>query len=296
MDKLKAIQTFVQIAEEGSLTRAARALGGSLPAVVRALATLEAHLGVRLFHRTTRRVTLTEEGKRYLESCRQVLAAVEEADGALQAEAHEPAGQLTITAPVLFGHMHVAPAVTRFLQRYDKMRCTVLLHDRVVNLLEEGIDVGIRISPLEDSSLVALPLSRIRRVIAASPAYLRRHGVPQHPRDLLAANCVRNINSAAPNWSFVDKGRSFNVAVRGNLDFNHVAPALEACAAGLGFGRFFSYQVAPFLREGRLALVLEDYEPAPRPVSLIYPTARQLPMRTRVFIDWMRAELGGFEP
>jgi DNA-binding transcriptional LysR family regulator len=296
MDKLKAIQTFVQIAEEGSLTRAARALGGSLPAVVRALATLEAHLGVRLFHRTTRRVTLTEEGKRYLESCRQVLAAVEEADGALQAEAHEPAGQLTITAPVLFGHMHVAPAVTRFLQRYEKMRCTVLLHDRVVNLLEEGIDVGIRISPLEDSSLVALPLSRIRRVIAASPAYLRRHGVPQHPRDLLAANCVRNINSAAPNWSFVDKGRSFNVAVRGNLDFNHVAPALEACAAGLGFGRFFSYQVAPFLREGRLALVLEDYEPAPRPVSLIYPTARQLPMRTRVFIDWMRAELGGFEP
>lgn len=296
MDKLKAIQTFVQIAEEGSLTRAARALGGSLPAVVRALATLEAHLGVRLFHRTTRRVTLTEEGKRYLESCRQVLAAVEEADGALQAEAHEPAGQLTITAPVLFGHMHVAPAVTRFLQRYEKMRCTVLLHDRVVNLLEEGIDVGIRISPLEDSSLVALPLSRIRRVIAASPAYLRRHGVPQHPRDLLAANCVRNINSAAPNWSFVDKGRSFNVAVRGNLDFNHVAPALEACAAGLGFGRFFSYQVAPFLREGRLALVLQDYEPAPRPVSLIYPTARQLPMRTRVFIDWMRAELGGFEP
>lgn len=296
MDKLKAIQTFVQIAEEGSLTRAARVLGGSLPAVVRALASLEAHLGVRLFHRTTRRVTLTEEGKRYLESCRHVLAAVDEADGTLVAEAREPAGQITITAPVLFGHMHVAPAVTRFLQRYEKMRCTVLLYDRVVNLLEEGIDVGIRISPLEDSSLVALPLSRIRRVVAASPAYLRRRGVPRHPRDLLAANCVRNIASASPGWSFADKGRSFTVPVRGNLDFNHVAPALEACAAGLGFGRFFSYQTAPYLRDGRLALVLEDFEPTARPVSLVYPTARQVPARTRVFIDWMRTELGGFAP
>jgi DNA-binding transcriptional LysR family regulator len=294
MDKLKAIQNFVQIAEHGSLTKAAHAQQYSLPAVVRALAALETHLGARLFQRTTRRIALTEEGKRYLESCRHVLAAVNEADATLTAGTHEPAGHLTVTAPVLFGHMHVAPAVTRFLQRYDKMRCSVLLYDRVVNLLEEGIDVGIRISPLEDSSLVALPLGSIRRVVAASPDYLRRFGVPQHPNDLRQANCVRNSASSAPNWSFHEKGRAFNVPVKGNLNFNHIAPVLEACAAGMGFGRFFSYQVAPFVREDRLVVVLEDFEPPPRPVSIVYPHARLLPTRTRVFIDWMREELKGF--
>lgn len=294
MDKLKAIQTFVQIAEHGSLTKAASAQQSSLPAVVRTLAALEAHLGARLFQRTTRRIALTEEGRCYLESCRHVLSAVEEADGALSSGVREPAGLLTVTAPVLFGHMHVAPAVTRFLQRYDKMRCSVLLHDRVVNLLEEGIDVGIRISPLEDSSLVALPLGSIRRVVAASPDYLRRFGVPKHPNDLRLANCVRNNAGSGPNWGFHDKGRAFNVPVKGNLDFNHVAPSLEACAAGMGFSRFFSYQVAPYVRQERLVLVLEEYEPPPRPVSIVYPHARLLPARTRVFIDWMREELQGF--
>jgi DNA-binding transcriptional LysR family regulator len=293
MDKLKAIQTFVQIAEHGSLTKAARAQQYSLPAVVRGLAALEAHLGARLFQRTTRRIALTEEGKRYLEGCRHVLAAVDEADGALTSGVQEPAGQLTVTAPVLFGHMHVAPAVTRFLQRYDKMRCSVLLHDRVVNLLEEGIDVGIRISPLEDSSLVALPLGHIRRVVVASPDYLRRFGVPQHPNELRQANCVRN-NAGSPHWSFRERSRMFSVPVKGNLDFNHVAPALEACAAGMGFGSFFSYQVAPYVRQKRLAVVLEAFESPPRPVSIVYPHARLLPTRTRVFIDWMRQELQGF--
>lgn len=294
MDKLKAIQTFVHIAEHGSLTKAARAQQNSPPAVVRALAALEAHLGARLFQRTTRRIALTEEGKRYLESCRNVLAAVEEADAGLTAGTHEPAGQLTVTAPVLFGHMHVAPAVTRFLQRYEKMRCSMLLHDRVVNLLEEGIDVAIRISPLDDSSLVALPLGRIRSVVAASPDYLRRFGLPRHPNDLREANCLRN-NASSPNWSFRERSRTFHVPVKGNLDFNHVAPTLEACAAGMGFGRFLSYQVAPFVRQNRLSVVLEAFEPTPRPVSIVYPHARLVPARTRVFIDWMREELTGFD-
>ena len=294
MDKLKAIQTFVQIAEHGSLTKAARAQQTSLPAVVRKLASLEAHLGARLFQRTTRRIALTEEGKRYLESCRHVLAAVTEADGALTSGVQEPAGQITVTAPVLFGHMHVAPAVTRFLQRYDKMRCSVLLHDRVVNLLEEGIDVGIRISPLEDSSLVALPLGSIRRVVVASPDYLRRIGVPKHPNELREANCVLNIASVGSHWGFHEKNRAFSVQVKGNLDFNHVAPALEACAVGMGFGRFFSYQVAPFVQQNRLTTVLEAFEPPPRPVSIVYPNARMLPTRTRLFIDWMRQEFQDF--
>ena len=293
MDRLKAMQTFVQIAEQGSLTKAADALDSSLPAVVRSLAALEAHLGVRLFHRTTRRISLTEEGRRYLDSAREVLAAADAADRALTLDAAEPAGRLTVTAPVLFGHMYVAPAIVRFLKRYDKMRCSVLLHDRTVNLLEEGIDVGIRISPLEDSSLVAQQLGSIRRVVVASPAYLRQHGIPRHPRELLRANCVRIHPSAPVHFREAGRGRSFAVAAKGNLEFNHIAPAVEACAAGMGFGTFFSYQVLPHVAQGRLKLVLEDFEPPPRPVSVIYPNARLLPARTRAFIDWMKTEFSG---
>lgn len=293
MDRLKAMQTFVQIADQGSLTRAADALDSSLPAVVRSLASLEAHLGVRLFHRTTRRISLTEEGRQYLESAREVLAAADAADRALGADAAEPAGQLTVTAPVLFGHMYVAPAIVRFLQRYDKMRCSVLLHDRTVNLLEEGIDVGIRISALEDSSLVAQQLGSIRRVVVASPAYLARHGTPLHPRELLDANCVRIHPGISAQWIFREGGRPLPIAVKGNLEFNHIAPAVEACAAGMGFGMFFSYQVLPLVAQGRLTMVLDAFESPPRPVSLIYPHARLLPTRTRAFIDWMKTEFTG---
>jgi DNA-binding transcriptional LysR family regulator len=157
MDKLRAMQAFIHIAKEGSLTAAAQVMSSSLPAMVRTLAALEADLGVRLFNRTTRRISLTEEGRRHLQSCKLLLSNLEDAEAALTKEAGEPAGHLTITAPMLFGQMHVAPAVTRFVQHYTQMRCSVMLVDRVVNLLEEGIDVGIRIGPLEDSTLVAQP-------------------------------------------------------------------------------------------------------------------------------------------
>ncbi|MBI2772836.1 MAG: LysR family transcriptional regulator [Burkholderiales bacterium] len=294
MDKFRAMQTFARIADEGSLTAAARSLGSSLPAVVHSLAAYEGELGVRLFNRTTRRISLTEEGRQHLESCRQVLAAVEDSEGALSAGAGEPAGHLTITAPVLFGQMHVAPAVTRFVQQHPKMRCSVILLDRVVNLLEEGMDLGIRIGKLEDSSLVAQPLGRIRRVVAANPAYLRRHGVPKHPRELLQANCIRMI-AGPPTWGgFQENGRGFRLPVTGNLEFNHVLPAVQACAEGAGFGMFFSYQVAPFLADRRLKIVLERFEQPPRPISVVYPHARLLPARTRVFIDWIRNEITGF--
>lgn len=293
MDRLKAMQTFVQIAEQGSLTKAADALDTSLPAVVRSLAALEAHLGVRLFHRTTRRISLTEEGRSYLQSAREVLAAADAADRALTLDATEPAGLLTVTAPVLFGHMYVSPAIVRFLQRHDKMRCSVLLHDRPVNLLEEGVDVGIRISALEDSSLVAQQLGSIRRVVVASPDFLRRHGTPTHPRDLQRANCVRIHPTTIGPWMFRENGRALPIPTHGNLEFNHIAPAVEACAAGMGFGNFFSYQVLPMVAQGRLQIVLAEFEPPPRPVSVIYPHARLLPARTRAFIDWMKTEFAG---
>jgi DNA-binding transcriptional LysR family regulator len=294
MDRFKAMQTFVRIADEGSLTAAARAMGSSLPAVVRSLAAYEALLGVRLLNRTTRRISLTEEGRQHLENSRQVMALLEESEASLTAGATEPAGHLTITAPVLFGQMHVAPSVTRFVQRHGKMRCSVVLLDRVVNLLEEGIDVGIRIGALEDSSLIAQPLGEIRRVVVANPAYLRKHGVPRHPRELLARNCIRMI-AGRPGWGdFQDNGRAFRLNVTGNLEFNHVLPAVQACAEGAGYGMFFSYQVAPFLALGQLKVVLQKFERPPRPISIVYPHARLLPARTRFFIDWIRNDITAF--
>jgi DNA-binding transcriptional LysR family regulator len=294
MDKLRAMQAFIHIADEGSLTAAAQVMESSLPAMVRILAAYEAQLGVRLFNRTTRRISLTEEGRRHLESCRQLLAALDDAEAALSADAAEPAGHLTIAAPMLFGQMHVAPAVTRFVQQHEKMRCSMVLADRVVNLLEEGIDVGIRIGTLDDSSLVAQPVGEIRRVVVASPGWLRRHGTPRHPKDLLNANCVR-VTDHVPTWGpFNDRGRPLRLAVSGNLAFNQIAPAVQACAAGAGMGMFFSYQVAPFLKTRQLRIVLENFEPPTRPIHVVYPHARLLPMRTRVFIDWIKQELREF--
>ena len=291
MDKLRAMQVFIEIADQGSLTAAAHALQSSLPATVRMLAAFEAQLGVRLFNRTTRRISLTEEGRRHLESCRQVLAALGDAEAALSADAGEPAGHLTVTAPMLFGQMHVAPAVTRFVQQHSQMRCSVMLLDRVVNLLEEGIDVGIRIGHLEDSTLVAQPVGHIRRIVVASPGFLTLHGTPAHPRDLLKFNCVR-VTNHAPAWGpFNDGGRQLRVPVSGNLEFNQNAPAIEACMAGVGVGVFMSYQVMPFIRSGQLTAVLETFEPAVRPINLVYPHARLLPKRTRVFVDWIKTEL-----
>ncbi len=295
MDKLRAMQAFIHIAEQGSLTSAARVMESSLPAMVRTLAAFEAQLGVRLFNRTTRRISLTEEGRRHLESCRQVLTALDDAEAELTAEAAEPAGHLTITAPMMFGQMHVAPAVARFVQRYDKMRCSVVLVDRVVNLLEEGIDVGIRIGSLKDSSLVARPVGHIQRVVVASPAFLKRHGIPKHPKNLLKANCVR-VTDHTPTWGpFNDQGRQLRLTVSGNLEFNQNGPAIAACVADAGFGMFLSYQVAPYLQNKQLRVVLAGFQPAPRPVHVVYPHARLLPMRTRVFIEWMKQELKEFQ-
>ena len=294
MDRLKAMQTFVQIAEQGSLTRAAQAQGTSLPAVVRALAALESHLQVRLFQRTTRRIALTEAGQRYLVSARELLAAADAADRALREQSQEIAGPLTLTAPVLFGHMYVSPALVRFMQQHPKVQCTVLLHDRPVNLLEEGIDLGIRIGALNDSSLVAQQLGTIRRVVVASPGFLReRGGPPLHPRELSHDAVVRGRIDLPSHWSFRDAGRTLQVPVHSRLGFNHLAPAIEACAAGMGFGLFFSYQVQQHLADGRLQMVLEDFELPPLPANVIYPNARLLPARTRALVDWMKREFEG---
>ncbi|VVD84557.1 HTH-type transcriptional regulator DmlR [Pandoraea morbifera] len=291
MDKLRAMQTFVAIVDQGSLSAAARALDASLPAVVRTLAALEASLDVRLLNRTTRRLALTEEGRSYLETCRQILSELHEAEARLAARHEAPSGTLVVTAPVLFGQLHVAPALQRFLRAYPAVKCRLLLNDRVVNLWEAGIDVGIRISPLDDSTLVAQGIGAIRRVVVASPACIAEQGEVTHPRDLASKNCIRSHGGGYGQWRFWENGREYAVAVDGNLEVNHGLTAVEACLNGVGYGCFLSYQVAAPLADGRLVRVLQAFEGPARPVNIVYPHARLLPSRTRAFVEWMKREL-----
>ena len=291
MDKLKALQTFVAIVERGSLTAAAEALDSSLPAMVRTLAALESQLGVRLLNRTTRRLSLTEDGRQYLERARRILADLDDADRSLGAWQTEPSGALRVTAPVLFGQYHVAPAVTRFIQRHPKMHIELVLLDRVVNLVEEGLDVGVRIGQLQDSTVIARGVGRIRHVVVASPALLRRLGTPKHPRELAKLPCLRFSATEGGPWAFREAGRAFTVGVQGPLDCNLAAPLLEACAAGLGFVRCLSYQAGSLLAAKQVRIVLGDYEVEPWPLSLTYPSARLLPFRTKRFIESMVDEL-----
>lgn len=287
MDKLRAMTTFVRIVEAGSLTAAAERLQTSLTSVVRSLSALERMLGARLLNRTTRRIALTDEGRDYFERCRHLLAEIDEAEAVLSARQVKPAGRLAVTAPVMFGRLHVGPVVTDFLAAYPEVRAELLLVDRVVDLLEEGIDVAIRIGPLPDSSLVAMPLGSMRRVVCASPDYLARHGRPQSLADLAGHRCIRFTGlSAGSDWELASEGKTRRVSVADIFTTNQVDTALDACAKGLGLGRFLAYQVSELLAAGRLVCVLQELEPEPLPVSLAYPHARLLSPRIRAFIDW----------
>jgi DNA-binding transcriptional LysR family regulator len=292
MDKLTAMQTFVAIVDQGSLTAAADALGKAGPTIVRSLATLEENLGVRLLRRTTRRMSLTEEGRLYLERCRQILADIDETERTLTSQQIVPKGQLRVTAPVLFGQLRLAPAILGFLRSYDEVHVELLLLDRVVNMVEEGIDVGIRIAPLEDSSMIATRIGEVRRVVCASPRFLRRQGVPTHPRELADAPCLHFQGlSTSPSWNFVEAGKPMSVPIDGPFSCNQGAPTLDACAEGLGFGRFLSYQVESLVAQKKLRIVLSEFEPPPIPIHIVFAHARLMTPRVRVFVDWMKANL-----
>lgn len=291
MDKLRAMQTFVAIVDLGSLSKAAIALESSLPATVRTLAALETELGVRLLNRTTRRQVLTEEGRIYLAFCRDILGAVDQAEQRLKAQQEEPSGLLTITAPVLFGQQYVAPLINRFLERFPKVICRLILLDRVVNLLEEGIDVGVRIGKLDDSCLVAQQANVVRRVVVASTAYLKRHGMPEQPSDLASTNCISLFGNGRSTWLFQNRGREQRIEVCGNFECNHAIAAIEACVAGLGVGQFLRYQIADHLAGGQLQEILQSYEVAPIPINIVYPHANLLPSRVSIFVEWLKNEL-----
>ncbi len=297
MDRLEAMRAFIDIVDQGSLTAAARALRKSPPTMVRVLAELEQELGVVLLRRTTRRMALTGEGTLYLEHCRRVLAEIREVEEVLSSGQAEVSGQLRVTAPVLFGRMHVTPVVTELLRRHSQLQVELLLVDRVVNMIEEGLDAAIRIGHLADTSMIAARVGQVGIVTVASPALLEHWGRPSHPKELMDAPCLRFYGLASGNtWHFRDASGPLSVSVSGPLSVNQASAAVEACVAGLGFGRFLSYQVEPQVRAGLLEPVLEEFSPQPHPVSVLYPATRTLTKRLRTFVDFIKAELASRQP
>src|SRR5712692_4985233 len=286
MDKLQAMKTFVRIVETGSLTAAANALETSLPTVVRTLAALECQLGVSLLTRTTRRIHLTDEGAEYLERSRLILSAMQEVEDSLLSRRAQLQGKLTITASVLFGRRYLAPIVSEFLQHHADVTADLLLLDRIVNLVEEGVDVGIRIAHLKDSSLVAKPVGEVRRVVCASEQYLRRHGIPKVPNDVRKHRCVRHVGLAPRSeWQFRVGRRNVTIPITSVITCNEVDSALDACMSGVGLGMFLSYMVAPYRNSGQVKYVLEQFETEPVPIQVVFPYSKLLSSKVRAFVD-----------
>lgn len=282
---------YTTIAEAGSLSAAARRLNTPLATVSRKLAELEGHLGTRLITRSTRKLVLTDAGRDYLAACRQILEQVEEAEQAAAGAYAQVRGQLVIAAPIVFGRLHVVPVVAEFLERHAEVDVQLRLGDRNVHLIEEHIDLALRIGTLRDSSLVATQLGTIQRVVCASPAYLARFGTPATLDELAAHRCISFDGlDAAGVWNFADPAGGAapprQIALRPRLTVSTADAALAAAGFGLGLTRVLSYQAAEALRTGQLVRVLTEAEPPAVPVSLIYPGQGRLPMKTRAFIDF----------
>jgi DNA-binding transcriptional LysR family regulator len=287
MDRLEAMSVFTAVAEAQGFSAASRRLGVPLATVSRKVSELEESLGVQLLARSTRRVSLTDTGRQYFEACRRILDDVAEAERAASGEYRSPRGELIITTPIVFGRLHIVPLVTAFLDAYRDVDVQMMLVDRVVDLLDEHIDLALRIGELPDSSMIAVRIGSIGRIVCASPAYLAAHGPPMHPRELAGHDAVTFAGLSSPKeWSFRVGGETRRFPVRSRLTVNTAEAALEAAMAGAGLTRVMSYQAAPALRDGSLVLVLRDYEPEPNPISLVYPSGRLVPLKLRAFLDF----------
>ncbi|MFK3740693.1 LysR family transcriptional regulator [Massilia sp. TN1-12] len=294
MDRLYLMSVFVAVAEAESLSGAARRLAMSPPAVTRAISTLEQRLGVRLLTRTTRHVRATEAGLRYLDDARRIIAEADEADEAARGINAAPRGRLMLTAPALFGRMFVMPIVVDYLGRHPDVTVSTLFLDRVVHLVEEGLDVGVRIGELPDSSLQAIRVGRVRSVLCAAPDYLERHGVPQAPDDLARHVLVAASGiSPQPEWRFARGGETFGLKIAPRLVVNTNDSAIEAACAGFGIARLLSYQVVPLLETGRLRRVLEPFETPALPIHVIHREGRQSAAKVRSFVDLAVERLRG---
>lgn len=288
MDRLHTLEIFVAVAGEGGFSAAARRLGVSPAAVTRGIAALEDRLAQRLFHRSTRAVALTDAGAAFLEDARRILADIAGAERAVRGAAAEPRGQLYLTAPTMFGRLHVVPVVSELLERHAHLAVRMMLIDRNVRLVEEGIDVAVRIGPLADSALKAVKIGEVRQLLVASPAYVERHGAPDTIQDLTHHRLIATTGPRVTNeWQF--SSRRWRVDPRPRLIVNTIDAAIAAAEAGLGIANVLSYQAAAALDERRLVALLSHDNPPPLPVHLIFDPARAALASVRLFIEAMKA-------
>lgn len=290
IDRLDTMRVFVTALKEGSLSRAGQRLGRSPAAITRAIAALESHVGTVLLHRTPRRLQLTEAGERYIAVCRHVLAQLDEADLSATGEGMAPHGVLTVTAPVMFGTRILRPIVGEFLSKYPAVQVRYLLLNRMTNLVDEGIDVALRIAPLQDSALIALRIGEVRRVLCASPAYLARRQAPETISDLAGHDCIAIEPASAEDiWSFPPfPGRKMarTVRVRPRLMVNADEAAVSAAVDGEGIVRILSYKIQQEVLDGRLVILLPDDQPPPVPVQLVASEHRMALAKVRAFMDF----------
>ncbi len=298
MDQLHLMTVYIAVAEEQGFAAAARRLTMSPPAVTRAIAALEDKLAIKLLTRTTRHVRVTEAGARYLDDCRKIVSAVEQANEAAIGINAEPKGHLSITAPVLFGQKFVMPGIVDYLKRYPDTQVDAIFLDRVVNLLEEGFDLGIRIGQLPDSNMMAKTVGQVRLMLVASPEYLTKTGIPQTPNDLTSHTLIAtSTGSMAHDWQFSPslyiphKKDKFSLRIKPRLTVTSNQGAINAAKQGLGIARVISYQIADELASGELKILLEQYELPTMPVHIIHREGRMASSKVRCFIDLMAERL-----
>ncbi|UZE23801.1 LysR family transcriptional regulator [Pseudomonas sp. B21-056] len=287
MDRFQEMQVFMAVAQESGFSAAARRLGLSAASVTRAVAALEQRIGTPLLVRTTRNVYLSEAGQRFLEDCRRILGDLQEAEDSAAGSHAQPRGQLTITAPVLFGQLFVTPLLVEYLRQYPEVSINALLLDRNVSMVEEGMDVAVRIGELPDSNQHAVRVGEVRRVVCGSPAFFAQHGRPRHPQELerlpvVASSAIGQVRS----WTFVDAGQSLAVRPVPRLVVTANQAAITAASQGLGMTRVLSYQVAGEVASGELEIVLADFELPPLPIHVVYQGGRNAPARVRSFVDF----------
>ena len=301
MDRFNELKVFVSVAENGGFAKAAARLRSSPPAVTRTVAALEQRVGVQLFNRTTRMVSMTEAGRRFLEHARRILTDLDVAESELAGESTMPSGHLTITSPVTMGRMMLPSIVTDFLHAHPHVTAKVLLFDRITNLIEEGIDVGLRVGQLPDSSLIARQVGEVRRILVASPAYLSKHGTPKDPTDLKRHSMIA-FTGLLPSreWVFGEAKTARRIALKPRFEINDAAAAIAAAEGGGGITIALSYMVARQIGERRLQQVLGSFAPSAVPVQLVYPESRLVAPKVRAFVDYaapkLRSALRGLNP
>ena len=291
-DRFESMSILVAVADAGSFSAAALQLKIPLATVSRKIGMLEAQLNTRLLHRSTRQLSLTEAGQSYVSACRRILEDVGEAERAASGEYAAPRGELAITAPIAFGRLHVLPVVNDFLKTYMEIDVRMVLTDHVVSLLEERIDIAVRIAQLPDSNLVAARVGAMRIVICASPTYLAQYGKPTSPTELATHACVTYEQMTHRQvWSFGSGKSEVTVPIHSRLAVSTAEAAIDAAVAGIGITRVNFYQMASALRAGDLEIILPEFEPAPRPINLIHTGQGILPLKVRAFLDFATPRL-----